>query len=217
MLRRSPSLVCEDWGYTFNEEFDSPALMGWDVSLVRGQQEVSDSAIHLSTLLPSDQFPLVWRNSLFAGAALDFEFEARFRYSDFTAYGTTLAFNSARFDGERFAASESVPAGIEDILNIHHVVDPDAGIYRFDISMLRGRVVWAGIPRDSSWHEVRVIVSDSLYTLYVDGQRVGSATSDLRPGSVYLGNPTIQPFFGSWTRLHVDYIRTSQCLVWGPG
>lgn len=217
LLRSHPRLVCWDWGYTFNEEFDDPALTGWGVSLVGGQQEVSDSAIHLSAPLSGDRFPLVWRNSLFTAAGLDFEFEARFRHSDFTAYGTTLAFNSARFDGERFAASESVPAGIEDILNIHHVVDPEAGIYRFDISMLRGRVVWAGIPEDSSWHEVRVILSDNRYTLYVDGQRVGSATSDLRPGSVYLGNPTIQPFFGGWTKLHVDYIRISECLVWGPG
>jgi hypothetical protein len=216
MLKGYPIWVCEEWGYTFREEFEDPALTGWSVSRAGGQEKVSDSVIRLWTQPSTDRFPLVWRNDLFTGAALDFQFEARFRHSDFTAYGTTIGLNSASFDGKRFPAGQSLPAGIEDILTIHHVVDVDASVYRFDISLLRGRVVWVGTPGDTNWHKVRITRdSDNRYTLYVDDQRVGSAKSTLRPRSVYLGNPTIQPFVGGWTQLHVDYIRVSRCLVWG--
>jgi hypothetical protein len=211
-----PIWVCEEWGYSFREEFEAPALTGWSVTLAGGQQRVSDSVIRLWTQPSVDRFPLLWRNDLFAGATSDFQFEARFRHSDFTAYGTTIGLNSASFDGKRFPAAQSLPSGIEDILTIHHVVDFAASVYRFDISLLRGRVVWVGTPGDTNWHKVRITLdADNRYTLYVDGQRVGSATSTLRPRSVYLGNPTIQPFAGGWTQLHVDYLRVSYCVIWG--
>ncbi len=216
IFKGRPIWICEEWGYTFTEEFEDPTLAGWSLSLAGGQHQVSDSFVRLSTGPSADRFPLVWRNDILAGADADIEFEARFRHSGFTAYGTTLALNSASFGGTRFPAGQGPPAGIEDILNIHHVVDLDASVYRFDINLLRGRVVWSGTPGDTGWHTVRIRVSsENRYTLYVDDQRVGSATSILRPRSVYLGNPTIQPFAGGWTNLHVDYIRVSRCLVWG--
>jgi hypothetical protein len=101
------------------------------------------------------------------------------------------------------------------MLNIHHVVDPVGGIYRFEISMLKGAVKWVGTPGDQDWHVVRVTLESDLFTLYVDGQPVGSVSSSVIPRSIYIGNPTIQPFFGSWTQLHVDYIRISRCMEWG--
>ncbi|MGB9879209.1 MAG: DNRLRE domain-containing protein, partial [Anaerolineae bacterium] len=211
------SMRCGQWGYTFREEFDDPALNGWYTSLDGGQQLVSGGILSQWTQPHIDRFPLLWRNDLFVGAGDDFAFEARFRYSDFTAYGTTIALNSASFDGTRVPASELLPPGIEDILNIHHVVDPAGNVYRFDISLFKGRVAWRGTPGDTSWHEVRITLEQgNLYTLYVDGLLVGSARSPVRPTSVYIGNPTLQRWPGPWTRLYVDYLRISRCLRWVP-
>jgi hypothetical protein len=216
ILLKNVSTKCVEWGYAFKEEFEDPALNGWSVSLEDGQQQVSASIIHMWTQPSIDRFPVVWRNDLFEGAGEDFDMEARFRHSDFTAYGTTIALNSASYDGNRVPAGQPLPPGIEDILNIHHVVDPVGNIYRFDIRMLNGAVVWNGTPGDTNWHVVRVTLEPGgWYTLSVDGQRIGSAKSSVRPRSIYIGNPTIQPFFGAWTHLYVDYIRISRCQVWG--
>jgi hypothetical protein len=164
-----------------------------------------------------DRFPVVWRNDLFTGSGEDFALEARFRHSDFTAYGTTIALNSASYGGIRVPAGQDVPPGIEDILSIHHVVDPVGKVYRFDISMLHGKVKWSGSPGDRDWHVVRVTLEQGdIYTLYVDGQRVGAAQSTARPQSIYIGNPTIQRYFGAWTHVYVDYVFISRCMVWGP-
>ena len=218
MLKNYP-LSCIEWGYTFREEFENPDIPGWSVGLAGGQQEVSDSIIHLWTQPSIDRFPVVWRNDVFEGAGDDFLFEARFRHSDFSAYGTTIGLNSGNYTGERIAAGDPLPADIEDMLSIHHVVDPAGGVYRFDITMFRGQpnaVVWRGVPGDTNWHVVRISLEQgNFYTLFVDGERVGSATSRVRPRSMYIGNPTIQPFFGRWTDLYVDYIRVSRCEVWG--
>jgi hypothetical protein len=125
--------------------------------------------------------------------------------------------NSAAFDGNRVPQNESLPSGIEDMLNIHHVVDPVGGVYRFDIAMFRDRVRWTGTPGDMTWHVVRITLeSGDLWTMFVDGQRVGSARTTVRPSSIYIGNPKIEPWFGGWTQLYVDYVRISRCLIWGP-
>jgi hypothetical protein len=217
MVTKDFPLKCVQWAYTFQEEFQDSALNGWSVSLAGGQQQVRDSVIRLWTQQSMDRFPLVWRNDVFEGAGEDFELEARFRHSDFTAYGTTLAINSGPYAGSRIPSSQTLPSGIEDILSIHHVVDRTGGVYRFGVSMLRDAVVWNGTPGDQDWHVVRVTLEQGqFYTLYMDGQRVGSVRSSLQPRSVYIGNPTIQPFFGGWTQLHVDYIRISRCAEWGP-
>jgi hypothetical protein len=214
---RDFSPTCVERGYTFREEFEDSALDGWSVSLEYGQQQVTDGILHLWTQPSIDRFPLVWRNDLLEGGGSDFAVEARFRHSGFAAYGTTIALNSATYDGDRVPAGVDLPPGIEDILSIHHVVDRGGGIYRFAISMLDGRLVWNGTPGDSNWHVVRVTLEHGeWYTLHVDGQRVGSARSSVRPRSIYIGNPTIQPWFGPWTQLYVDYLRISRCLDWGP-
>jgi hypothetical protein len=216
-IRKNDPLRCLSWGYTFAEEFSSPALAGWSWSVDGGQQVVSDGVLHQWTAPLADRFPLLWRNDLFEGAGDSFALEARFRYSDFTAYGTTIALNSAPFDGNRVPASQSLPAGIEDMVNIHHVVDPVGNVYRFDISMFRGRVRWSGTPGDTNWHVMRITLeSGDLWTLFVDGQRIGSIRMAVQPSSIYIGNPKIQKWFGGWTQLYVDYVRISRCLVWGP-
>ena len=162
-----------------------------------------------------NHFPLVWRNDLFIGAGDDFAFEVRFRYSDFTAYGTSVSLNSAPYDGTRIPASAPLPSGVEEILNIHHVVDPVGNVYRFDASLFRGRVVWSGTPGDTNWHELRLTLEQGdTYTMYVDGQYIGTTRSSVRPIGMYIGNPTIQVWHGGWTHLYVDYVRSSKCLEW---
>jgi hypothetical protein len=210
-------LQCLSWGYTFAEEFNSPALIGWSTSVDGGGQLVSNGVLHQWTTPLSDRFPLLWRNDLFEGSGDSFDLEARFRYSDFTAYGTTIALNSAAFDGTRVPQDQELPAGIENMLNIHHVVDPVGGIYRFDISMFRGHVLWVGTPGDTGWHVVRITLdAGNRWTMSLDGQPVGSVRMATRPSSIYIGNPKIERWFGSWTQLYVDYVRISRCLVWGP-
>jgi hypothetical protein len=188
------------------------------VSLAGGQQQVSNGIIHQWTEPLSNDFPLIWRNDLFTGAGDDFLFEARFRHSDFTAYGTTIALNSASFDGTRFPAGQGLPAGIENMLSIHHVVT-QGGVMRFDITMFSDRpdaVVWRGTPGDSNWHKVQITLEQGdVYTLYVDNERAGSVRSTVRPRSVFIGNPTAQFYFGGWTQIYVDYIRISHCADWG--
>jgi hypothetical protein len=217
-FRKFYPLRCVEWAYSFREEFNDSQLPGWSVSLAGGQQQVRDGIMRQWTEPSSNDFPLAWRNDLFVGAGDDFLFEARFRHSDFTAYGTTIALNSAGFDGTRVPAGQGVPPGIEDMLEIHHVVT-EGGVKRFEILMFRERpdaVVWKGTPGDSDWHEVRITLEKgSRYTMYVDGNRVGELVSSVRPSSVYIGNPTVQPFHGGWTQLHVDYLRISYCAVWG--
>jgi hypothetical protein len=210
---------CIEWGYTFQEEFLDPSLSGWEVSLAGGSKRVQDSVLHEWTQPYSDRFPMVWRNDLFEGSGESYLFEAKWRHSNFTAYGTTVGLNSAPFDGNRIPAATTKP-GVEDMISIHHVVDPSADIRRFEVIMFRDapyRVEWHGTPGDSDWHVVRITLEDAdLYTLYVDDTLVGTAKSPIRPQSVYIGNPTIQPFFGPWTNLYVDYIRISHCVEWGP-
>jgi hypothetical protein len=216
-VKKNDPLRCLLWGYTFAEEFNSAALSGWSASVDGGRQQISGGFLHQWTNFDADHFPLLWRSDLFEGAGDSFALEARFRYSDFAAYGTTIALNSAGFDGTRVPQNRSLPPGIEDMLNIHHVVDPVGGIYRFDISMFRGKVLWTGTPGDANWHEVRITLeSGDFWTMFVDGQLVGSIRETTRPSSIYIGNPKIEFWEGRWTQLYVDYIRISRCLVWGP-
>jgi len=217
LLLRDAVPRCLSWGYVFTEHFLDPALPGWNVSVPdSGAQEVSGSVIHQWTPALTDRFPIVWRNDLFEGSGNDFLFEARFRYSDFTAYGTTVALNSAAFDGNRVANTSDLPPAVEYIMNIHHVVDPTGGIYRFDITLFGGAVKWSGTPGDTGWHEVQVTLEHgNRYSLYVDGAYIGTVVSATRPTSVYIGNPTLQRWYGQWTQLYVDYIRISRCLIWG--
>jgi hypothetical protein len=207
---------CLAWLNIFADEFTDPDLSGWSVDLEDGKKRVQDSVVHLWTKSDMDRYPMLWRNDIFEGAGDEYYVEIRFRYSDITAYGTTIALNSGSCEGTRRPASEPVPPSSEDILRVHHLVDPDANKFQFRVKLLRGLVQWNGTPDDTDWHVVRVAVEGGqLYTLYVDGVRIGSASSSLRPTSIYIGNPTIQPFHGNWTETYVDYVRVARCVEWG--
>jgi hypothetical protein len=182
-----------------------------------GHELVRDSILHQWTLPRIDRYPLRWRNDIFEGVDDDFAVEIRFRYSNITAYGTTIGLNSSAYDGVRRKWSLPVAEGTEDILRVHHLVDPGGDVYLFEASLLEDRVTWYGTPGDTGWHVVRITLErDNRYSLYVDGELMGSVTSAMRPTGIYIGNPTIQPFFGSWTNTYVDYVRVSRCIEWGP-
>ncbi|MGB9880718.1 MAG: DNRLRE domain-containing protein, partial [Anaerolineae bacterium] len=87
VIWRNYPMRCVAWGYSFNEEFNDPALTNWSGNLNGGHQEVSDGVLHQWAPASVDRFPLLWNNSLFANAGDNFAFEVRFRYSDFAAYG----------------------------------------------------------------------------------------------------------------------------------
>lgn len=216
VLKNFP-LKCVEWDDVLTEEFNDPLLGGWSLNMEGGQKRVWGSMLDLWADPFVDRFPLVWRNDLFEGSGSDFVVEVRFQYCCFTGYGTTIALNSIHYDGERLPESPVLPPGYEDILSIHHVVDPIRGIYRYDASLLGGLVVWDNTPGDTSWHVARVTLEQGeRYTLYVDGKRIGSADSTARPRSLYIGNPFIVPGYGPWTQLKLDYIQVSRCLEWGP-
>ena len=210
-------VVCIDWANTFAEEFILSSLPGWSLSMVDGHELVRDSILHQWTLPLMDRYPLRWRNDIFEGVDDDFVVEIRFRYEDVTSYGTTIALNSNAFNGERRLSSQPVMAGTEDILRIHHVIDPGFGLYLFEVSLLQDQVTWHGMPSDADWHVVRITLEpDDLYSLYVDGEFIGSTISSMRPVGAFIGNPTIQLFLGAWTHTYVDYVRVSRCVDWGP-
>jgi hypothetical protein len=217
LLLNHPVPRCLSWGTQFSEEFNDPALPRWSVNLAYGRQEVKDSFLHLWVPMQMDRFPLVWRNDLFQGLGNDFLFEVRFHYSDPTAYGTTISLSSAAFDGSRFPASSPPPSGPQYILNIQHVFDVAApSNNRFEAELFGGAVKWAGTAGDAGWHVVQVSLENGdYYTLYVDGSRIGSVTSATRPVGLYLGNPTIQYWYGQWSQLYLDYVHVSRCLIWG--
>jgi len=208
--------TCVQPDSVFQEEFEGPLLSGWSMDMQEGEHRIWDSVLDLWTHPFTDKFPVLWRNDAFEGTGSELVMEVRFRYSDVTAHGTTIAVNTASYEGERFPEYQGLPPGVEDSLSIHNVVDPVRAIFRFDVSLLGGLVKWQGTPGDSSWHVVRIQLQDAgLYTLYVDGSRIGSAQSSARPYSVYVGNPRTPLGAGPWTKLHVDYIRVSRCLEWG--
>jgi len=179
--------------------------------------EIRDSYMHLWTGPDENLFPMLWRNDLFYGAENDFALEVRFRHSDFTPYGTTVSLNSQPFLGQRWLPGAEIRPGIEDIVSIHHVVDPQGGVQRFDVSLLGKRVPWPDVtPGDTNWHTLLLTLEEGgLYTLYADGKEWSWVFSDLRPTSIYIGNPTTQVYWGGWTQLYVDYVRISRCIGTG--
>jgi hypothetical protein len=215
VLRGFPR-TCQQPSDLFVEEFENRLLSGWSQDMQDGQKRVWGSVLDLWANAQDDKFPVLWRNDAFDEAGDDWVAEIRFRYSDVSAHGTTIAINSAEYEGERFPETVGLPAGLEDILCIHHVVDAIREIYRFEVSLLDGLLLWTGIPGDTEWHTVKVTREGSgLYTLYVDGRRHGEVRSSASPASLYLGNPKSPLGAGAWTQVHVDYVHVSHCPLWG--
>jgi len=208
--------TCVDAVPLLSEAFEDPLLGGWTADMAEGQRRVWASTLDLWTTPYTDRFPVLWRNDAFEQLGSDWVMEVRFRYSNISAHGTTIALNSVPYAGERVAEELGLPAGWEDILSIHHVVDPARGIRRFDASLLGGQVLWEGVPGDTAWHTAMLTLEQGQhYTLFVDGHRIGSADSSLMPQSLYIGNPRTAPGAGPWTQLHVDNVQVGNCLAWG--
>ncbi len=210
---------CKSWGQVFEEPFTfpTPEFRGWSADLGGGQMEVRDGYVHMWTGPSTDRFPLLWRNDLFQNAGDDFTFEVRFRHSDFTAYGTTIALNSSSFNGQRTRPGQPLPPGLEDILSIHHVEGTEAGgVHRFDVTLLGQKVIWpTDRANDDRWHKLRLVLEEGdWYRLYLDDSPspIIWTNDKRRPVSMYIGNPTTQLFWGSWTQIYVDYVRISRCL-----
>ncbi|MCD6521036.1 MAG: hypothetical protein J7M05_14050 [Anaerolineae bacterium] len=206
---RSLPQGCEKLGYRFAEEFLEGNLSQWQQSLGYGSYTTADSVIELKAKEGfSDRFPILWTNDAFPFGQ-DFIFETRFRYSHFSAYGTTIGIGSAFYDGSRYLQGSEPPPGIEDILSIHQL---DAW---FRIALLN-QVVWWGAPQDDTWHTVQVIRQGLTWVLRVDGREIGRTTLAVEPHSLYIGNPAIEIWWGTWTHLHVDYLRIVHCTSQGP-
>ena len=207
---------CSRIGYAFRDEFLDAAAPQWRQTMGGGSYTVSDSVIELvAEEGMTTRFPVLWANEVFPSTGFDFQFETRFRYSDFTAYGTTIGIGSHPYNGERYDEGTEPPPGIEDILSIHQLDT------RFRISLF-DRVTWWGQTTDDAWHRVRVARTGIGWTLAVDGTLVGETVSHIVPRSVYIGNPAIQKWTGTWTHLHVDHVRITHCVdqdavaVWLP-
>jgi hypothetical protein len=208
--------TCVDAAPLLSETFESPLLPGWSADMEEGQRRVWDNTLDLWTTPYTDRFPVLWRNDSFVALGSDWVVEVRFRFSNISAHGTTIALNSIAYDGERVPEELGLPPGWEDILSIHHVVDPIRSIYRYDALLLGGQVQWVGTPGDTSWHHALLTLEGGQhYTLFVDGRRIGSADSSLMPRSLYIGNPRTAPGAGAWTELHVADLQVANCLRWG--
>jgi len=209
---------CSNWDQVFEESFTLPVpeYRGWSVELGGGQMEVRDGYVHLWTSPSTDRFPLIWRSDLFQNAGEGFSFEVRFRHSDFTAYGTTIALNSLRFEGQRTWPGQPLPPGLEDILSIHHVEGTEGGVHRFDVTLLGQKVIWpTDRANDDRWHKLRLTLEEGdWYSLYLDDSPLPAIwiNDKRRPVSMYIGNPTTQLDWGGWTQIYVDYVRISRCL-----
>jgi len=201
-------LSCVRWVYTLDEHFLDPALTGWQINSDGGQIQVSDSILWLRAKAGLSQvYPFIYRNDAFP-ANEDWLFETRFRYSDITAYGVTIGVGSLPNLGQRYQQSEPQIPGVEDILSIHQF-DTE-----FHVKLLDQKV-WIGPLLDLNWHVVQLRREGQMYVLNVDGADVASAMSNKEAVSVYIGNPSIQFFFGTWTQIRVDYVRVLYCAEYG--
>jgi hypothetical protein len=193
--------------FVLNEEFDTP-LLGWALDIAGGQAKVNNSLLHLEEKPGGDtMFPLLWRNNAFPSTG-DFAFEIKFQFSHISAYGVTIGLGSEQYDGTRYLEGEPSIQGIEDILGIHHF----SGEFRIT---LRQQVVWQGLAGDEQPHVVRLEREGQKYILFVDGFEIARFASNLRPASLYLGNPAIERFQGPWTRLDIGSIKVTRCATWG--
>ncbi len=206
---------CIDYGMVWNEEFDGD-LSQWQTSLSGGRATVSGGVLHMTTDPSRQRFPLIWNNSLFDAVSDDYVCEIRFRYENMTVYGTTIALNTVPFDGSRREAVQPIAAGTEDVLSIHHVVSPNVNVFRFDATVLGSQVAWQERPQDTNWHIARLVVEPGgRHSLLMDGRLVWTQVSSIRPISIFIGNPTVQPWAGNWTELLVDYVRVFTCRQFG--
>ena len=204
---QTPIPVCITWDPGFEQEFDDPALIGWNRDDAGGTVQVRGSVLRLAEPTGSGtRFPLLWRNDAFNGAD-DLAFQVRFRFPTVSPYGVTIGLGSLPYDGARFLEGDPAVPGVEDILSIHQFDE------YFGITVL-GELLWEGAPENTDWHLVSLVRENGRYVLTVDGVEKPRIASGRLPASLFVGNPAIQRFEGPWTELEVDYIRVSRCTLW---
>jgi uncharacterized repeat protein (TIGR01451 family) len=206
---------CALLDYYFHDEFNDSALGAWQYDLGGGTHSVTDSVISLRPENDNvDRFPVFWTNEAFP-LRESFLFEARFRFSNITPYGTTVGIGSKYYYGARYYEGNEPPPQIENILSIHHL---DSGYW---VSLM-GEKLWLGDVDEETWRTVQLIRREYTWILRVDGEEVGSVRSTINPRSLFIGNPAIQRWDGDWTYLDVDYLRVTACMgqgivrVWQP-
>jgi len=202
------ALVCVGWETLWGDEFDESALSGWQSDLGQGTASVQASALRMDAPSSgSDRFPLLWARV--SAPDSDYVLELRFRWHGPTAYGTSIGLGSALYDGSRHSEGSPPPAGISDVLRIHHS-SAEFGITLFD------QLTWSGAAQDTAWHVLQMAREGSIYDLSLDGKYMGSVLQGSRfPRSIFLGSPTIMSQSGPWSALEVDYVLVRSCIAWG--
>ncbi|MFP3897285.1 MAG: hypothetical protein ACLFV5_10690 [Anaerolineales bacterium] len=229
--------LCWGWDTIWKDGFEKSELADWSQDPEEGNIETEAGALWLRNgSAPHQAFPLAWSEH-FWPAEEELCLSFRFAYENVTVYGSTIGVGSAPYDGKRtLAGAEGVERfeeilrsryhthgsdveltpddvqctidkeieGIEDILRIHHRQE------EYSVQLL-DETVWQGTPGDEAWHDLSLEITGPIYTVYVDGTRVGSGTSHWRPGSLYLGNPTVAWSSGRWTEVAIDDVRLERC------
>ncbi len=204
-----PVPTCETWGPFWEDSFDDPELPGWEVNLAEGSAEVGDSTLRLKSKPGySNRFPLLWRNDVFPPLD-ELDVRIRFRYTDLTAYGTSIGIGSIPYNGRRYWHTDPPPTNIRDVLYVYHSGS------EFYIRLLgQNDLKWEGSASDEEWHVVQLRLMDSTFALTLDGTEISSGVSSLRPACLYLGNPSVVEHWGTWTALEVDDLGVFQCATW---
>ena len=195
---------CSLWEPLWIDDFAS-GTTGWEWEPAKGVDLNDDTLWLLNTQSRAEAFPVAWLTRPWPAGDMRLSF--RFAFDTHSAYGTTVGVGSTPYSGARSLAGAPNPYGIEDILRIHHRTGPEP---RFHLDLLGGQV-WSGTPGDSGWHALSLELSELTYTVCVDGDEVGSATSYWRPSSLYLGNPVIVWQKGTWTQVAIDDVRLETC------
>lgn len=155
----------------------------------------------------SPEFPLVGRNDVFSNINAYWRLSIRFRYPEVTAYGTNISVGSGTFDANsRIDASQPVRTDWGDVLGIHQVAQP---VCRFQI-MAFGTTHYDqnnGCSGDLDWHTVELEVNGGSYVLRLDGNQIGSGAATVTPRCLWFGNYYIQPYWGNWSDIQVDWVR----------
>jgi len=110
------------WSELWHADFEQPTLTGWGVDPAKGAVAVQDGALQLRNGSQVwEAFPLAWLERSFPTRG-DLRFSFRFRYSDHTAYGSSIGIGSEPYHGERVLAGASSPVwrvwglALEDVL-----------------------------------------------------------------------------------------------------
>lgn len=191
----------------WQDEFNDASLPLWHADWGQGTGEVQGSVLSLrASEGGSLRFPLLWASIQLPVEA--FSLQIRFRYGTPTPYGTTIGVGSAFYDGALYYEGNPKPPGIEDVLSIHQL-QGEFRILLGGVSVLRSAVA------DTTWHVAQLLREDHVTSLWLDGRCVATTSQIPTPRSIFLGNPAIMRYPGSWTPLDLDYVRISACTVWG--